>query len=377
MCNATDFTGDTAHLIADDPVARNEETLKDSEAPKDGIKLAQRCILPSLFVLLIAIGMSMLASSSLVQQRENCELVPPTRGANLDVEATKETENATSLRMSVLASSSLAQQQGACEPSATTLSPSWDVETMPENESSPRPLKPPDVSKLTSIQKIFTVDLLEDKPRPVINALKEVARLCNVLEDSRDNQQNRQAINDAGGASTIVGVMRKWYNDTRIQVEGCKSLHGISFNSYYAYSKTFHEQLRASGGFDVIVWTMTHYSRNAAIQQHGIGALGNLVVDDKTAKEFITQEAHKPIIDAMDKFPDNGEVQRNGSIALWKLLEKLYEGNYVSREFLDRLRAAGALHVLVNALEMHQKDGKPHGRDIQKYAGGAIKKLLS
>ena len=73
------------------------------------------------------------------------------------------------------------------------------------------------------------------------------------------------------------------------------------------------------------------------------------------------------IVAAMNKFPEDAELQRWASGTLV---------NLVVWEFKDAIKEAGGRRALVDAIENHQDESKEHVKGIQKHANSALKALF-
>jgi hypothetical protein len=100
----------------------------------------------------------------------------------------------------------------------------------------------PPESTLSPIYELLVVDLLSIDEKVIEEALKQLADLCDVTNPNYS--ENWTTVHRAGGAPTIVGAMRRWYNIPCIQVQGCRALATAAASEVEAQQARFKLALR-------------------------------------------------------------------------------------------------------------------------------------
>jgi hypothetical protein len=157
---------------------------------------------------------------------------------------------------------------------------------------------PPDTSTLLPIHKLIAVDLWSDDKKIVEEAFSQLADLCCNNENVKENRTN---ILRTGGASSIVGAMRRWYMVPEIQAQGCRALANASIGS-----DSFRRLANEVGAFVVIVCAMENYPNHCFLQYMGCIVLMNLCagIKDHGATAVDTMKGYGVIIAKLKKFSD-------------------------------------------------------------------------
>jgi hypothetical protein len=220
---------------------------------------------------------------------------------------------------------------------------------------------PPNTSTLSPIHKLIVVDLWSDDMKVVEEALKQVA---NLFGQENCSKENAAIIQRAGGLSTIVGTMRRWYNVPDVQVEGCVALGNATIDSKDS------RLAKEAGALEAIVCAMTNYPKNRDVQSGGCFALGNLCTNAKEHGEHLVNalQGHDVILAAMKEFPNDAELH------VWTCYALKWLSKWI--EFRAPICDAGGRQALLYAIETHKDESKLDVQKIQKYARLALKQLL-
>lgn len=221
---------------------------------------------------------------------------------------------------------------------------------------------PPEISTLSPIQKHLRFDLWSDDKNLVEQALKQLADSC---QSSNQNcHENRATVQQEGGASIIVGVMRKWYSVSGIQAEGCRAVSNTGLGN-----KDFKKSAKEAGALEAIISAMKNYPSNPVVQTLGCVALANMCNIKENAELVVNQlKGLELIIVSTKNFPNDALVQLVASLVL--LILSSWE------ELRAPIIAAGGRQALQDAIETHTDESKENVKDVQNRARLALKRLM-
>jgi hypothetical protein len=222
---------------------------------------------------------------------------------------------------------------------------------------------PPNASSLSPIHKLILVDLWSDDKKVVRKALQQVAEcLCCMHEECVNNIT---IFHRAGGASTIVGAMRRWYIVPDIQAHGCLALAN-------AFIETNNSDVHPNeaGASEAITNAMKNYPYNRDVLMNGCRALASLCYTMEQGAYIVnTMKGHDVILTTMKIFSNDAEIQAWTCYAL----------SYLSET--EKCRApicdAGGFQALLDTIETHKDESKEHVGQVQKFARRAIKNCFS
>ena len=224
----------------------------------------------------------------------------------------------------------------------------------------------PDISSLLPIPKLISVDLWSDDSNVVEKALLELAGLCYCANDYAASETNRESVHKAEGASSIVGAMRRWYNNPGIQAAGCNALAHAAIG---AGMKPFSLAAKEGGAFEAVVCAMKNYPDNLLVQSNGCEACANLCSVTENADHLVNAlNGLDLIVAAMRKFPDDELLQRSACHVLRVLCEW--------QELRTCISDGGGRRLLLDAIETHKDETKEHVKELQEWARKALKNLL-
>jgi len=176
-------------------------------------------------------------------------------------------------------------------------------------------IAPPDYSDLSTVQTLLFVDLAKEDEGSIIEALES---LSDLTEGEDASEENSEEIHEAGGASTIAALMRKWYSSTAILAEACYLVINVSRRE-----EDFCYSLRKAGGLDTILWALKTFPDDQELQLAACGVLRNLFQQDNGSMDHaVKKNCIALIVTAMNKFRDDYELQRCASSALKALAER-------------------------------------------------------
>jgi hypothetical protein len=238
------------------------------------------------------------------------------------------------------------------------------VKVEQEVGENPVVIVPPSASTLSPIHKLILVDLWSDDKQVVLEALKQVKKVCKCNDENY--VEDVITFHEAGGASTIVGAMRRWYTVPEIQALGC----GALANSFIDPDEDSRLRIIEAGASEAIVCAMKNYPKNRDVLMNGCRALGRLCDWKEQSRNYIviTMKGHDVILTAMKKFPNDTELQ------MWAC----YALKYLSEP--EKCRApicdSGGFHALLDTIETYKDKKMEHVIHIQANARCALKNLL-
>ena len=244
-----------------------------------------------------------------------------------------------------------------------------DSEPTPMEVPSQQPQQQDPYSHLTPIQKLLITELFRDNPAAVETALERLAELCYSSDGALAadaEERNRDEVQRKGGEVVLSGVMKKWRDYAAIQAKGLDFLQRSALDV----------KANGSGLLDDVIYAMNRYPDNRDVQCHACGALSELVCMKENA-EYVTigeYDGAKMIVAAMKKFPADAELQKNASWALDNLAQ------WDDAKVRGAVNKAGARLALVSAIEKHEQDEdgeKEDVDDLQERAKSALIALLS
>ena len=150
---------------------------------------------------------------------------------------------------------------------------------------------------------------------------------------------NSIAIDRAGGAAILVGVMKNWPANSDIQSLVCHLLANITSNH-----SAFEESLMGAGGLDAVATTMKRFPFVQNLQSNACIVLGCMTTNKDYADHLVNKlEAHLLVITAMNRFPYASSLQHAASWVLCNLSHW--------DEFKAAIVKAEGDHALVNAIK--------------------------
>lgn len=216
---------------------------------------------------------------------------------------------------------------------------------------------------LDPIPTLILTELWNDDKSRVKNGMKKLANLC-FGDDGRE--ANRKAIYEAGGHATIVGAMMKWIGCPIITAEGCRTLQNAT-----ADNPVYRDSAVKVGALEIVLAAMRKYFNDRYLQRVGCGALHSLTKNNLSHSVRMVTELGgvQTIVDGMKSFPDSIRLQMWACIAINNLSQ------WETQK--ERIVDAGALAVLVNALETSNDMTGSEVVSIRENALSAKKRLLS
>jgi hypothetical protein len=199
---------------------------------------------------------------------------------------------------------------------------------------------------------ILSGELWSDDKAIVNGALKQLVKLC-----QEDDQL--QSIFSLAGYCPLCGVIRKWYHDTEILING--------FCLLQLTSEKFALGAFGCGLLASIVCAMENFEKNGPLQAAACGALATMVSTSKSGPSIkLAVDLNGPsfLIKAMESFPDSIEVQQKAVIVFLsmarfpQLREHLDVGSAVLRESMEKLNMSLLVTEDLRAVEDNGSLGK-------------------
>lgn len=159
--------------------------------------------------------------------------------------------------------------------------------------------KPFATQGLKRVDSILIDDLWSDSSTVVMTALRELYSLC------RDEGSDAVESLHSGGASTIVGVARKFHNTVGIQREALRVLAACLKQA----SEDFCLQLTRLGGLRIVASVMEKF------------------IDDETMQELASEVLRAMVSTKTSKVPSEVFITQNGGLPLLLRSLKAHQSN--------------------------------------------------
>jgi len=178
-------------------------------------------------------------------------------------------------------------------------------------------------------------------------------------------RSNSETLYRAGGVSVIIGAMRKWFDNPRVQAKGCRALIDISYPNRW-----FIDTFPSTGAFETVIWAMEYHANDRDVQYYGLGVLLLLMTSGEAAGQIVKAGGIDRIVAAATSFEHDAKLQK---LVCWALHDLTEYDAYVEIIF-----ESGGMRVLMAAIENHlhvEKD--EHTRELRNFAVGVVKNRLT
>lgn len=189
-------------------------------------------------------------------------------------------------------------------------------------------------------------DMLSHDESTVIGALGKLNKLVHSYNEKKPEM--RAAFHEAGGASILYAAMKKNSKNAEIQAMAIRVTIPLSGGV-----EAFRMALKPTRLLKAIVEAMEAHPKFANLQANSCTVLMNATNTSKVNANFLVKklEAHEPIVQAMQTFPDEIALQLAGSEALGNFLQF---GENTKR----LIEEAGGFHALCAAAINHRSNEK-------------------
>lgn len=221
-------------------------------------------------------------------------------------------------------------------------------------------MKEPDSSDLAYIPRLFIVDMWDEDPEIVLDAMRELVDMLAGNED--DKFHSIQVIHrEVGGFATLIGALRRWYKNESIQAVGLESLRLALQTDWSVFQKT----ARTTEAVHVVLAAMNNHQANEYVQEAGCGSLNALSrTSSNYRSKLVTTELKilEATMNAIQLYPLNAYIRKYSSKTLYKM----------SRwDVLHKpIQKAGGTKALKRALKASYDD-----EETQKWIKYAIRRL--
>ena len=226
--------------------------------------------------------------------------------------------------------------------------------------------------KITTVERIFLVELLSDNSYVVEKALLTISEIIAEAGEEGFEEICFSALK-LGAVALITGNMLKWKSDPDIQKLGCSAMQNI----LYSQPVEEHKNPNQFHAIKAIAQAMANYPKYCDLQRHACGAITNLCNNSKANAEYVVKQngslVFNLIIRAGKTFKDNQALQNNFALVISNLLcwDEVFHFVLCSPTHFNKV-----MEVTTNVLLTYTDERKEGVKELRERAETNLNTLL-